>query len=254
MLSYAFFRLESALTIALTIVLLFLFPTPFAWWRWWYWLLIGVIAESLIIYTSMSDVATGARVVAEMLRQEFNPEELRSKKYRERMERALEYRERIEGVVRLTREGVLKEHLNETAREITDWLAQIFRLSKRLDAYEADEVIRRDIRSVPSSIKNLKERLEEEDDEEVRKQLRQTIAGKEAQLESLRRLQNTMEMAEYQLESTLTALGMVYSQLLLLGAKDVKGARARRLREEIAEQIASLQDLLSAMDEVYKAS
>jgi len=47
--AHAFFRLESALTIALTIVLVFLFPRPFPWWQWWYWLILGIAGEVLII-------------------------------------------------------------------------------------------------------------------------------------------------------------------------------------------------------------
>ena len=55
--THAFFRLESALIIAMTIILTTLFPMPFPWWQWWYWLVIGVVAEGLIIYTSLTDPA-----------------------------------------------------------------------------------------------------------------------------------------------------------------------------------------------------
>ena len=34
--AHALFRLESALIIALTIIVLFFFPMPFPWWQWWY--------------------------------------------------------------------------------------------------------------------------------------------------------------------------------------------------------------------------
>ncbi len=251
MLSHAIFRLESALTIAVTIILVFLFPKPFPWWQWWYWLIIGVVAEALIIYTSVSDPALVQKVVSDMLRGEFNARELRSSKYRDKVERALEYRERIEGVIRQSRQGVLREHLQEDARRITEWVSNVFGLAKRLDAYENDEIIKQDTRSVQSALRDYEARLKLESDETVRQQMQEAIRSKRTHWDNLQRLQNTMEKAEFQLENTLSAMGTVYAQLQLIGAKDVDSSRARRLREDIAEQVKALQDIAEAMDEVY---
>jgi hypothetical protein len=254
MLSHAFFRVESAIVIAMTILLFFLFQTPFDWWPWWGWLALGAVAEILIVWTSLSDIQTGAQVVSEMLRQEFNPAELHTEKYRQRVERALEYRQRIDEAIRANAQTVLREHLRSVAEGIADWIANIFRLAKRLDAYERDSLIKQDRYSVQRDIQELKSRLASEDDEAVKQQLQDTIAQKEAQRQTLEKLQNTMERAEYQLEATLTALGTVYSQMQLIGAKDVEGGRAQRLREDIAEQVKSLQDIVGAMDEVYRGA
>ena len=251
MLSFAIFRLESALTIAVTIILTFFFSNPFPWWRWWYWLVIGAVAEALIIYTSLSDPALAQKVVSDMLRGEFSARELRSAKYRDKVGEALEYRERIEGVIRRSGEGVLRDHLEEDARRITEWLANIFGLAKRLDAYENDEIIKRDMHSVQSAIKDFAARLRLEDDETVREQMQEAIRSKKTHWDNLQRLQNTMEKAEFQLENTLSAMGTVYAQLQLIGAKDVDSSRTQRLREDIAEQVAALQDIVEAMDEVY---
>jgi hypothetical protein len=252
MLSFALFRLESALTIAVTIILVFLFPSPFPWWRGWYWLVIGAVAEALIIYTSLSDAALAQKVVADMLRGEFDARELHSAKYRDKVEKALEYRERIEGVIRQSREGVLRDHLEEDARRITEWVGNIFGLAKRLDAYENDEIIKRDMRSVQSDIRDLEARLRLEDDEAMRQQMQEAIRGKKTHSDNLERLQNTMEKAEFQLENTLSAMGTVYAQLQLIGAKDVDSSRARNLRKDIAEQVVALQDIVETMDEVYE--
>ena len=46
--AHAFFRVESALTIALVILLAFFLPRPLVWWRWWFWLILGGISEALI--------------------------------------------------------------------------------------------------------------------------------------------------------------------------------------------------------------
>lgn len=251
MLSHAIFRLESAFTIALTIVLVFLFSKPFPWWQWWYWLILGVVAEALIIWTSLTDVETGQKVVAEMFRQEFDVRTLRNKKLQEQLEKALEYRQRIDTLVQHSEAGALREHLRETTAGVTDWIASIFHIARRLDAYGNDKMIEQDLRSVPLAIQNFKRRLEIEDDEAVKAQMREAIRTKEAQWENLQKLQNTMEKAEFQLENTLAALGTLYTQLQLIGAKDVDSGRTQRLQEDIAGQIASLQDIAEAMDEVY---
>lgn len=252
--AHAFFRLESALTIALTIVLVFLFPQPFPWWQWWYWLVLGVAGEALIIYTSITDEMTARRVVADMLRQQFNPGEIRTPEYRERVEKALEYRQRIDEHVRGTGTGLLRDHLLDTTAGVSDWVANVFGLAKRVDRYGRDAVLERDRRELPREIAALRARLEREDDEAVRKELQRAISGKQEQLTNLQRLQNMMEKAEYQLETTLTALGTVYSQILLISAKDIDSGRAQRLRQDIADQVAALQSLQSTLDEVYGSS
>jgi hypothetical protein len=252
--AHAFFRLESALTIALTIILVFLFPQPFPGWQPWYWLVLGAVGEILIVYTSINDEMTARRVISDMLRQEFNPAEIRSADYRQRVEKALEYRQRIEDHVRGAKEGILRQHLVDTTAGIADWVASVFGLAKRLDRYGVDEVLLRDRRDLPREIAGLRTRLQREDSEAVRQQLQQAISGKEEQLVNLEKLQNMMEKAEFQLETTLTALGTVYSQLLLISAKDIDSGRSQRLQDDIADQIAKLQSLQETLDEVYGSS
>jgi len=252
-LSYAIFRGESAATIALTILLAYFVPRPFDWWQWWYWLVIGAVAEALIVWSSIGDVNIGAQVVAEMFRQEFNPATIKSQKYRAAVERALDYRSRIERMIRQSEAGILRDHLNESTSGISDWIAQIFRLAQRLDAFESDSVIKEDAASAPREIANLTARVQRETDDSVREQARAALESKKAQWANLEKLTNTMEKAELQLDATLTALGTVYSQLMLIHSKDdVEDSRAQRLRGDIAEQIAQLSELQGAMDEVYQ--
>ncbi len=251
MLSYAFFRLESALTIALSLVLIFLYPAPFHWWRWWYWLLLGLAGEALIVLTSLGDAATAQKVVADMLRQSCNPAEIQSGALRAQVERALEYRQRMGELLSRAPAGVMRDHLQETTTGIADWIGNIFNLASRLDAYERDELIKGDLAGAQSGLQQLQRRLAAERDEGVRGELEEAIRGKGLQMENLERLQNTMERAQLQMEATLTALGTVYSQLLLVGARDVDSARSRRISDSIQEQVVALNDLLAAMSEVY---
>lgn len=252
-LAYAIFRFESAATIALTILLAYFVPRPFDWWQWWYWLIIGLVAEVLIVWSSIGDATTGAQVVADMFRQEFNPGMIKSQKYRAEVERALDYRTRIEEMIRKSEAGVLRDHLQSSTAGISDWIAQIFRLAQRLDAFSRDEIIKQDTAETPRELRELKERVARETNDTVRAQAQRTLDSKKAQLANIEKLTDTMENAELQLDATLTALGTVYSQLMLIHSKDdIEDSRSQRLQSDIAEQITQLNDLQGAMDEVYQ--
>jgi chromosome segregation ATPase len=251
MLTTAFFRWESAATIALVILLAFFLPKPFPGWQWWFWLIGGALAEAAIIYASVTDPAFASQVVAHMLRQEYNPNDIQDKRYRAYLEQAMEYRERIEGVVAERQDGALREHIKETAREIDDWTKSIYEVAGRLDQYSQDHLIRRDLQAVPLRIRNLQKQLDQADDPSVRTQVEETLLAKQRQWENLEQLQHNMQRAELQLEHTLTAMGTIYSQMLLVEAKDVDSGRVKRLREELSSEVQELQDVLDSMDEVY---
>jgi len=84
--------------------------------------------------------------------------------------------------------------------------------------------------------------------------LQQVITSKETQLSNLEQLARTMERGQLQLENTVSALGTIYSQFLLLEAQDVESGRMSRLNQDIAEQVKSLNDVVSTLDELYHRS
>lgn len=254
LLSFAIFRWESAATLALMIILIVLVPQPFPFWQWWFWLILGALAEVGVVVTSLYDPAVRERVVAEMFQEKFSPREIRSKEYRTRIEKALEYRKQMEVLLQHTRDGALNLHLQATVDDVADWIGNMFRLARKLDAYSQDSVLKRDLQSVPQEIQALELRLQSETDVQVRAQLKQSVANKRAQWQHLDALDNTMDRAALQLDDTLSAMGTVYAQMQLVGAKDIDSGRAQRLREDIAEQVHSLHDVVEAMDQVYTAT
>jgi hypothetical protein len=169
------------------------------------------------------------------------------------MSKALEYRRMIANTILSTREGILRDRLARATEPMDDWIDAIRRLAARLDAYELNQVVKRDLKSVPMAIRKYREQLAEEDDPAVQKTLHNTISDKERQLDHLNKLQNTMERARYQFESTVAALGTVYAQLQAIDVRGSEGKHADRLREEINEQVTQLQELSEAVDEVYEA-
>lgn len=257
-LTRSIYRWESAVIIALTMSLALLtlvgvIPALFGIFQWWFWLVLGALGEIGLVWSSVKDPEFRARAVGEMFREKFEPREIKNNALRTRVEKALDYRERIDEVIAKSREGVMRDHMADVSQGTTDWVENIFRLAKRLDAYMADEMLRQDLQSVEPSIEALKKRLALEEDDTVKRQISQTIAQKQIQRDNLHKLQNVMEQAQFQLESTITAMGTVYSQMMLLGSRDVAAGRAERLQHDIDDQVQALQDVVQTMDEVYHA-
>lgn len=251
-LTRSIYRWESAAIIALMLILMVLMPRPLPFWQPWLWLILGALGEIGLVWSSVKDPEFRARAVAEMFREKFKAREIKNTQLRGQVEKALEYRDRIDGTINQSRESVLREHMKDVSQGITAWMENVFRLAKRLDAYEADEMIHQDQRSVEPAIENLKRRLALEDDSTVKLQISQAIAQRQIQRDNLRKLQNVMERAEFQLESTITAMGTVYSQIMILGSRDVAAGRAQRLQQDIADQVQALQDVVQSLDEVYQ--
>lgn len=253
---HALLRWESAVVIALTLVIsafLGLLALVGVFPLWWAFLAlaIGLLTEAIVFASSVTDEEENARVVAALLRDQYKPKNLRSRKLKAQLNKALEYEGLIVSTIQRTRAGVLHDRLARAIEPVDEWIQAIYRLATRLDVYEQSRVIKRDLRAVPLAIENFKQRLAAENDPAVQETLRKTIADKERQWEHLNHLQNTMEKAEYQMESTLAALGTVYAQLQAIDLRGAEKGRAERLREEIDEQVAQLEDLSEAMDEVY---
>lgn len=254
-LSAAFFSVESAVIIALSIALFGLGYAPFDWWQSWFWLVFGALAEVLYLAVSVTDPKAAQNAVDRMLTDRFSPGDIRNPIARDRLKRALEYR-RLIGEAATRHSGVMRTSIEQTADEVTDWIEQIYLLARRMDSFEENKIIGRDRRMVPQDLQNLRRRLEVEQDAGVRAELEDAIQTKETQLANLRSLENNVKRADIQLDHTLSALGTVYTQMQLIDSKDLDSARAQRLQEEIRDEVTSLQDTISAIDEVqtYTAS
>jgi hypothetical protein len=250
-LSHAFFSGESAVIIALSIALYGLGYLPFAWWQAGYWLIFGALAEAAYLGVTVTDPKAAQRAVDAMLTDRYDPGDIKNPVARERLKRALEYR-RLIGEAASRHTGGMRRGLENTAIDINDWLEQIYKLARRMDEFEANDIITRDRRMVPQDLENLRRRLKIEEDESVRTELEEAIQTKETQLANLRTLENNVKRADIQLDHTLSALGTVYAQVQLIDSKDVDSARAQRLQQDIRDEVMSLEDTLSAIDEVQR--
>jgi len=251
LLQYAFFRWENAVVIAGALLLTVLYRRPIPGWPAWGWLLLGVIGVAVIVYSSLTDADANAKILVDLMQQEFNAKEIRDEKLRQEVEKGMEYQRRIEQQIQSQRPGILRDRLEDTAGQLTNWVANIFALAKRLDAYKQDSLLARERSAVPKELETLEARLKLEGNEQIRAQMAQVVASKRTQLEALQALHNRMHQAQLQMDQSLTALATVYSQVRLVDAQDIASGQTERLRSDIQEQVNRLNDLVASINDVY---
>jgi hypothetical protein len=250
MLSDAFFTWPSAITIGFAIIAFFLFPPLFVGWQPWFWLVFGVIAEAIYLWATITDPVASAEAVSRMLTEKFDPRSIRNISARQRMQKALEYKRSIDEFVE-KQTPARKVSLSQTANEINQWIEQIYALAKAIDSFDDNTIIDRDRRNVPTELENLKRRLVAETDPGVKAELQDAINTRQVLLDNLNSIANSVKRTDIKMDNTLAQLSTVYAQMQLLGTKEVDNSRAQRLRTEIQDEIASLSDTISAMDDVY---
>jgi hypothetical protein len=242
-------RWESLLTIGLTAGLVLTQPTPFPWWQPWFWLVGGVVAEAALVISAMTDPEAARQAVAREFEQKFDLRQIKSAVSRRRLEDAMEYRRNMMSLSQRHR-GAMKLSLDQTVMDVNDWIAHMYDLALHIDSFEENELVKRDRVQVPQQIAAAQKRLQVERDPAVQRDLEAQYEQLNRQLDNLRATESSAKRAEIQLESTLTSLGTVYAQMSLLGTKEVDSSRAQRLREEIKDEVASLQDTIEALGEV----
>jgi chromosome segregation ATPase len=208
-----------------------------------------------LVYSSLTDPDFLRRVGAKVLGSEFEPGKLRDPYLQERMSEALDYRVRIENAIRQQDDSLLKDELNQTATQMDEWLEHIYNLASRIDRYRQErQVLERDRSRTEKRIAELEHQLALESNPNVQAQIESTLESKKQQLATLQKLSDTIRRAELQLEASHTHLGTIFTQTMLVDAKDIDSGHAQRLRHEISGEVDEIQDILLAMDEVYAAN
>jgi len=250
-LQYAFMRWESAVVIGGTLLLWFFSSDLFPTWPGWVWPALGGLALLMIVVSSVTDAKTNAQVQLDLFQEQFELRNILDPLLRREVEQALEYQRSIQAHTAKQRPGLLKERLEDTTHQIGNWVSNIYKLAVQLDMFRHDPLLMQERESVPRELETLTSRRHQENNVEVQQQLDEVISSKRKQLDSLRALEERMKQAELQLEQSNTALATIYSQAQLISTQDIRSGKSDRLRQDIQEQVAQLNDLVSSINEVY---
>jgi len=240
---------QTAITLVVTLVLFVFAPQPFEFWQPWFWLVLGALAEAAFVISTVTDPEAAQEALARQFESQYDLNKIKNRVSRDRLRDAMEYRRNML-ILAKRGKGAMKTHLMQTVDDVNDWITHMYDLAEHVDAFESNELVARDRKTVPTQLEKARFRMEREESPQVRRELERQVNQLEQQLANLEATVNTMRRAEIQLESTLSSLGTIYAQMSLLGTKEVDSSRAQRLRLEIQDEVASLQDTIEAMDEV----
>lgn len=256
LLLHALLRWESLVTIIVTAIL-FLFVNDITLlgidWQPWFWLVLGGLAETALVASTLSDPEATEEALAEDFERQYDLRNIRNRVSRERLRDAFEYRRNMFKLVDRSK-GAMRTRLRTLVNDVSEWIAHMYRLAEHIDLFENNEIVERDRRTVPQQIEKVKVRIEHEPDERVRSDLERQLSQLQQQQMNLEATVSNIKRAEIQLESTLSSLGTVYAQMSLLGTKDTDSAKRQRLSVEVKDEIDRLQDTIDAMDEVQMQS
>jgi hypothetical protein len=165
--------------------------------------------------------------------------------------RADAYRQRMQRLAKARPKGPLTDTLAAVLPKVARWQERVELLAGRLQTFEGDSLIQRDVKEVPQAIARLERQIPLEADPQLRQQMALTLDGYLGQQALLTDLARAMRRTRLQLDDTLASMGTIYSQFQMIDAVDVDGPEARRIAGEIDEQVQRLNDLLAAIPEAY---
>lgn len=249
----AVLRWESFVTLLLTLVL-FIGVGDFALLGLtmpaFVWLLLGGAAESALVLSMLTDPEEAQEALAKEFESKYDLSFVSNGKSREHLRTAMEYRRNMLKLLK-RHKGGMRVELRDTLNQVNNWIAAMYDLAIHIDSFEGNELVKRDLRTVPNQIEKVKARIERESDDRVREDLERQLRNLEQQKANLDQTQNSIKRAEIQLETTLSSLGTVYAQMSLLGTRSsVDSGKQQRMRLEIQDEVMSLQDTIEAMEEV----
>jgi hypothetical protein len=252
--------------LALTLILVVFVRDPFngavSLWRWWNWIVLGLLAEALIVGTTLVDPDVRARIANQLIRDRFDLAAFSDAGLREQVAGALNMREQMESVVQHMPDEGPGAQLRVLADEITTWIAAMYALAMQLDDCQSDAVLRRKRSSLQAAIRNLESEIGQATSARPRADLESILASKRSEWAQLEGLDRLVESATSQLRDQHDALARIYTQMQLSAARGSARRRAglarrasreeQQLGDDVAEYVRSLSEMRQEIAESYQ--
>lgn len=174
---------------------------------------------------------------------------LANRNLQDHFNRVLSYQAQLDRLAATTTGEYSRKRLQSLADQIDGWVADLAELALRIDRFQRNGLLRKDLSALPKSIRNLERRLVVERDEFNRGQMKRTLENLQQQLACLEQSDRIIKRAELQIERMLSSVATIYSQILT-GHSAGRVADYSRLSAEVEEQVRVLQDHMEALEEV----
>ncbi len=218
-----------------------------------FWLILGVLGITALLIANLRDDSTIAAVLDSIASAQHDADTIKNPRSRQRLQQAIEYATGIKTVAQSKRGG-MGTRLDTTASQMNDWVGHIYTLARRIDLYEEDSLLRRDLARVPHELKTLQQRLQTEADPRLQADLEASIKLYQTHAEHLHQLETSIKRATIQLDNTLASLGTIYAQVQLLDTRQLDSGGTERLHQSIAGEINLLKDTIESIDDVRQHS
>ena len=137
LLANALLRWETLVTLMVTAIL-FLFvrdvSLPFMEWQPWFWLVLGGLAETVLVASTLTDPEATEQALAEDFEREYDLRNIRNRVSRERLRDAFEYRRNMLKLADAAR-GAMRTRKRTLVGDINDWIAHMYNLANRIDFF-----------------------------------------------------------------------------------------------------------------------
>ena len=257
---HAIFRWESAVVAGLTFVgasasTVFAASGVIPGWSWLACLLLGLVGEAALVYASLHDPDSHRKVVSRLLRDRFRPEQLQDAELRRKVLTSLDYRGRIEALMRAGGLADARSGGSDLELQFDGWISNVYKLAKWLDDFKK-EIAHSDDHALDTGrrVEHLRALLQREKDLKTKQEIENTILWHEKFMGNIGEIEKAVERANLKLEQSISQLGTIYSQTLLMDARGLESSRAQELHAEITAEVEQLDETVAAMERVYASS
>lgn len=247
---YAIFRWESAVVVAGTLLLTVFLPRPFAWWPGWAWPVLGVIALAAVIFSSLTDADTGAKVLRQLLEAQLDPKLLKDEGLRGQLEAAFTSLLRLEAHRLNLPPGPVRTQTDALAPLLTDWVSQFYQLLRYLDTHQRDFRIEQRREQVYEEIKTLSARRRFERNPQMLTRLDEGLEDLGHDWYTLRLLNAELRLALGQLPRQLQTFDAAVEEVRELQMQLLE-EHATQLRRSIEEQTVRLSQQVARIHTIY---
>ncbi len=254
----AFLRPESAVIIALTILMVGLCFLNLFWfpWMWWLWLVFGVVGVSMIVYMSLRDEKFMEQVSVNYFYERFDKTKLRLPELQQHVSDALEYHRQ------LFKEIARRPYapLGEVASDMDRLVAGIYHLARSLDGFVSNKQIKRyllDLLDEAQINKNQRDYSMEEYATALMtfKEARRAANGFVGEAALLDTVSETVSDARVEIQDTLKNISAVHRRIsrsqVVTGQDDWGFVEV--IRDSFEDHLHSLTEKTSAMESLYRS-